>query len=287
MTDIDAMITEAFKAPETAQPAEVTASEESQVEESNIEAEGETQEAEKEGSKTEDNFPKKAVNALSRRDKQIGKLRAEKQQQAEEARVLKEKLAKYEATGTKTDNESKKPNPDDFKTWGEYLDARDEYSQKLAEEKAEKKYLDTQKQQAEEKSKAAKEAWLGEREQVLNENQTKARKSFADFETVAIDYLTGAEISDQVKDAFLEVENGAYTLYALAKEGISIEDLNEMSNYKLAQTFAQMEMKGLSLAKPKQATNAPAPLTSLRGAGNAGKSWDRMSPEEIVAWVKS
>ena len=221
--------------------------------------------------KADDPFPKKAVNALSRRDKQIGKLRAEKQHMQEELEVLRQKAAPKAVS-----NDS--PKEGDFETYGDYLRAEARYAAK--QEFNDSKVKDTEKQSA-----TKHQEWEAERSDALDDNAEQAKTSFADFDKVVDAAMQSVNLSPHVKRAFLEVEDSAFALYALAKEG-TLEDLNDMSPYKAAIAVDRMAKKGIELSK-KKATNAPAPLSASRGAATGSKMLDDFSGDDIRKWLKS
>lgn len=286
MTDeIDAIMSEAFPAaaqtqPETPDtnpadaPVETPEAENQEVEAAEPEeATGETKD------KPEEMFPKKAVNALSRRDKQIGKLRAEKQQMQQELETLRQK-----ANPDKPEVKSAAPSEQEFekqgKTYGEFLTATARYE-------AKQEFTQAQAKLDQDRAKAELAEWQEERGEALKETSAQARKALSDFDKV----LSAAKpILDQLpskySDLFLESDNAPYAAYAMQKEGI-LDDLASMSLTQAARVIVEMEAKGLALTK-KQTTNAPAPLISSKGnAAGTSKSLDKLSPSETVEWLLS
>ena len=87
-----------------------------------------------------DEFPKKAVNAInyrdqkiSKRDKEIGSLRAESSYQQKEIEKLNSEIAKLRTTA---------PKPEDFKEWGELNRAQTEHTVDLRTAEKEKANLE-------------------------------------------------------------------------------------------------------------------------------------------------
>lgn len=232
----------------------------------------ETEESEAEvKDKPEDMFPKKAVNALSRRDKQIGKLKAEKQQMQQELETLRQKA------NPKPEVKDDAPKEVDFETYGEYLRAEARYA-------ARQELSETQAKQTEEKAENDTKEWEAERAEAMDDNAAEARKAFSDFDKVIEKAIPKEGLAPHVKKAFLEADNPAFALLALAKEG-NLEDLNDMSFAKCAMTIARYEDKGLALSKTKPVTNAPKPMTPAKGTGTPGKTDDDLV-DEILAYVR-
>lgn len=218
----------------------------------------------------EDSFPKKAVNAISRRDKKIGK-------QAEQIRALNAELSKLR---TQAPKEAPKEADFEGKPYGEYLKAEAKHA--AAEEITER-----ETKRIESDLEATKIAYKEERGQIIADNAVEARKSFSDFDAVlkaskpVLDSLP-----PEIQELFLDADNGAFALYAVAKEG-ALEDLADMSIGRAAMTIKSMEDKGLALKQPKKATNAPAPMSPAKGTGTGGKPLHEQSVDELMKWVKS
>ncbi len=284
MTDaFDAIIAE-VKASEAAQPQpEVKDAIETPDENAEVQTDEPVKVEGEEPAKAEEQFSKKAVNALSRRDKKIGKLQAEKQRLLEENEQLKKGHTPKENNST----EFKKPNPDDYKTWGEYLDARDDYNEKRAEQIAEKKLSESRSKDTEVKTKNIDAEILDERMKRRAELADEARKTFPDFDKVLDKAWENVQLLPHVIEVIDEADNGANAIYALAKEGFDLNELNDLTPAKAAMLIARYEDKGLELTKKKQVTNAPAPLSPNKGNGSAGSALASRSVEELLKWQAS
>lgn len=282
MTDaFDAIIAE-VKASEAAQPQPEVKDAATEAPTEVVTEPIEPAKAEGDGTKPEEQFSKKAVNALSRRDKKIGKLTAEKQRLFEENETLKKGQ-----TPKETPTETKKPNPDDFNTWGEYLDARDEYNIKLAEQIADRKLNESRTKDTEQKTKNLDTEIESERAERRVEIADETRKLVSDFDKVLDAAFKGIQLKPHVIEALDEADNGALALYAFAKEGIPLTDLNDLPLAKAAMLIARYEDKGFELTKKKQVTNAPAPISPNKGNGSSGSSLANKSVEELLKWKAS
>lgn len=219
---------------------------------------------------------KKLLNAMSHRDRRIGKLTAQRYETEAKIRQLEEQLAKY---NTKDVPKSTAPETSKFDNYEDYLVA-------LADYKVNEKLTESEKKRQQEQSQVHENTRHVERVAHLEENDIAAREHFPDFENVFKENEPVImDAPDHVKKAFLEADNPAYAFYALAKEG-KLEDLFTMSPYQVVSTIGKYEDKGLALSKTKQVTKAPAPLAPAKGTGGSGKSLNSMSGNDLLDWVK-
>lgn len=257
--------------------AESEATTEPKSDESNVDADKQGNESQ------EEVFPKKAVNAISRRDKQIGKLRAEKYQVLNEVEQLRQQLNQYQQ---KPNNSSPASDAPDINQFANY----DEYNRAVAKYEARKTYAEESQKTQQSQSQSNRRAWEEERDNHIDENAVKVKEVFSDFDHVVqenIDLLSN--IAPHVKEAIRESDNGAFALYNLAKDGV-LEQLNGMSPAKVAMMVARAEDKALGMSKTKQSTKAPAPLQSVKGtAPSRPQLLDQLGndPDKILAWLKS
>lgn len=235
-------------------------------------------------------FPKKARNALSYRDKKIGKLQAEKQQLLRELELSRQPPANRQQPQQRLNQQVEQqpqqqtpdgyPKEDDFSNWGDYTKA-------LARFEAEQIFKERHRQESESKVRAIDAEWESERGEAMDESAEDAKKQFPDFEKIVGQALQSVEIEPHVFHALLESDKSAYALYALAKDG-KLAELNAASPTKAAMMIARYEDKAIELSKPKTPiSNAPKPLTPGKGVASSGKSLDQMSGHELLAWSKS
>lgn len=216
-------------------------------------------------------FPKKAVNALSRRDKQIGKLQA--QLAAERA-----ELAKYREQAAKTPQE---PKEEAYDNYGEFLEAK-------ARMKFEQEQSQKNKQLEEQATQQQKEAWVSERSDYAIEKAKSAIESIPDYKQL---FMENADILQSlpkhVEEAFYEADEPALAFYALAKEG-KLDALLNMSPARVALEIGRAELRGEALSKAKPVTKAPTPIQGLKGTGNSTKTINENSTwEELDKWLKT
>lgn len=214
-------------------------------------------------------FPKKAVNALSRRDKQIGKLQA--QLAAERA-----ELARYREQQAKSPVDNS-PKEEAFDNYGEYLKA-------VARHEAKQELSQNSQKQLEQQSMAQQEAWINERSEYATDRARKAIESIPDYKqlfTENADVLQS--LPPHLERAFLEADAPELAFYALAKEG-RLEALLGMSPSRAAIEIGRAEARGEALSKAKPVTRAPAPIQGVKGASGGSKTLDNMNSEELIKW---
>lgn len=221
--------------------------------------------------KPEEQFPKKAVNALSRRDKQIGKLRA--QLEAERAETAKLRQAPAQTKPVNTGE----PQEKDFTTYHEYIRAVNKYdAQQLLAERDTKNTESRQTEQNQAWQVKQSEELIGSAKQFIKENPEA--QAIVDEYADVLD-----ELPAQIQRIFLEAPDVApRAIFNLAKEG-KLESLGEMSFAKAAMEIGRASTQAIT--KPQ--TKAPTPLPASRGSVPSGKSLDSMSGDELLKWVNS
>lgn len=213
-------------------------------------------------------FPKKAINALSRRDKQIGKLQA--QLAAERA-----ELAKYREQRVKT---PELPSEESFDNYGEYLAAK--HRAEFEQEQSQKTKQDEEKQ-----AKAQKEQWYVEREGYAIEKAQQAIQNIPDYRQLLVENADIVQsFPEHVTDAFFEADEPALAFLALAKEG-KLDSLLNMSPARVALEIGRAELRGEALSKVKPITKTPAPIEALKGTGSSTKSLETMNADELLKWL--
>lgn len=220
-------------------------------------------------------FPKKAINALSRRDKQIGKLRAEIAQRDSELAAFRQ--SQQQKAEPKNTIDPDAPKEEDFETYGDYLraDARYAVKQELAA---------GQKQTQETQSNQQETAWVEERREHTQTQASELIKVYPEARDILMESVDILESLPPYLDrAFLECDNAAIAFVNLAREG-KLEELANMTPAKAIMEIAKAEAKGIP-ARTK--SNAPVPMTAAKGTGVGGKSLDTMSADELVKWVNT
>lgn len=211
-------------------------------------------------------FPKKAVNALNRKDKKINKLRAQ-------LRELEEKLDQQ----TNISQERKTVTPDEFDTYGEYLKAemKAELEQQLGQTAA-------QQQQAQ--LNAQKEQLMQQRDNEIAVQTQEVSKYVPDLkETMQQHIHTLDALPQSIADIFYNIDNAPIAAYVLAKEG-KLETLAYTSPHVAAYEIMAAQNKGMELlnksaSQSNHVSQAPQPMKAVRGTGSHKK---QLSPDDDV-----
>jgi hypothetical protein len=267
--DIDAIIAEA-QAPVEAQP---------QAEQTEISNEIEDQKPQEEAAEQSDAnsdddtvvFPKKAINALSRKDKQIGKLR----QELNQLRAMQQQ-AKPEPVVKPTDQTSDAPNIADFENHIDYLEAR-------ADWKAEQKMKEFEGKQTQTQQTQQEQQWLSHRVNEVDRQSEEFAKEYPQVIALAEQHAeTIQALPQSIRLALLKSDNPPLAFYNLAKSGV-IEELGDMSIED-----ARVEIKLALRQQPsKPKSSAPKPMSQTRGIASGGKDLTSMTPDELLKWVRN
>lgn len=242
---------------EAASPAEESAEE--QVEEK---PEQEQNDDEAEGDEEKDVEAGESQKKSGKTRNRIQKLRARAQALEQELMELRAKSAMpNEAESVSADDNSGRPNPDNFETEEDYQDALAEWrvDQKLAarEQKAKSEKLSSEFQA---------------RVQTHREKTAAFAKQHADFEDV-IESVSDIVLTPIVQDAILE--NGPEFMYELAKNPEELERINELSAFEAARALGRIEERiAAKAAKPKEEkkiqSKAPQPINPTRSGAGTG-----------------
>lgn len=260
-------MTENQEAIEVATQETVEAVNESEVTETNENVEDVSQETNDADSDEDVEFPKKAVNALNRKNKTINKLRAQMQE-------LEAKLKETPQQG-----EVKEVNPDDFDQYGDYINAQVEA---LVNQKLTQSQSDMQKQQLEQQ----KEQLKAQRDQYILEQAQEVSQTLTDLPQVwQQNAATLDSLPEQIADIFYSIDNAPAAIYTLAKEG-KLEGLRYANPALAAYEIVNAQNRGMELlSKPQQrVSQAPAPLEKAKGAGSVKTKKDisQLSGKELL-----
>lgn len=209
-------------------------------------------------------FPKKAKNAISRRDKEIAKLRMQ-------LRELQSKPQQVQAA-PKVDDA---PKPEQFETYGDYIKASALYDLK-------KELRETQeagqKKATEGEVSAQKQAYVEQRANLVEEKHNLYSKTIPDYAEVYAEHEELiAYAPEEIKAVFLEADDAALAFYNLAKEG-RLGEVISSTPYRAAMLVAQAQ-----LTPAQVQSSAPKPMRGATGRGKPGKSWGDMSEDELVS----
>lgn len=231
----------------------------------------ETKEESKEESvedKDEDTpLPKKAINAIQKRDKKIAKLNYEYKQAMKELEALKQPKAEEKKEALSTDS---------FETLEDYMEA-------LIDTKVKKGEKETPK----EEFSPEQVAYYNSRQEVVAKERGELALKLPDFDDLITNNIGVIDaFSEDIAGVILDSETPTLALYTLAKED-RLFDLTEMTVAQAARAIAQAEIRGQKYLKPA-ITNAPAPIGGGRGKStNISKPLNDKSPDELLDWLRN
>lgn len=271
--DIDAMIADVIQTSDSAQP-QADATTEAPIE--TIETpEVEPSETVETAENNEDLFPKKAINALSKRDRQIGKLRAQQEQVIAENKALREQLANGASKPVVNDGE---PRVEDFANFIDYTRAINKYDNEQSYKARETAQQQTQQVSQDQQWKAQREQTVAKQAAEFAASNPEAKTVFDDNSDILDDF------SPDLQRLLLEADNTAQAVFNLAKEG----KLEGLANLSLAR--AAMEIGRAQSATPtRQQSKAPTPLPASRGSVTGGKSLADITTDQdaLMKWLKT
>lgn len=168
------------------------------------------------------------------------------------------------------------------------FDNEDDYFEALADYKAEQKLSAFREQSQEERVQQAEARQSATRFELFQERIAQSAEALPDYE----DVVGGSDVptAGHVLDSIVESDMGPQIAYHLAKHPEAVQRMNEMTPLQVAREIGRLEAQ-LSQAKgaspqptPKRTTNAPAPITPVRGNnGQFTKAPDAMTDAEWYA----
>lgn len=267
--DIDNVIAES-QAPAEAQvlPDAQAPAEETQTQEQVAETESSNQ-------PKDEPFPKKAQNALSYRDKKIGKLQA----QLEQERIARQQLEQQYKQPAPKQSEDGRPKEDDYQRYSDYVEALSEWKADKRVQQALSEF--SNKQQTDHRTQQ-QQAWQSQREEAVASQVQSFVKENPDAIEVIREYADIAdEFPPEIQKIFLEADNAPLAFYNLAKEG-KLESLIDMSPARAAMEIG----RAMTLAVTKTVTKAPTPMSPAKGSAAGTKSVEQMSTESLLKWAQ-
>jgi len=216
-------------------------------------------------------FPKKAVNAISRRDKEINKLRA--------------KLRELEAQKEAKASQPARPREEDFETYGDFLRADIKYD--LMQEGGQPKVEPKQAEVPVQGSTPEEQAYYAEKNQSIAVKANEYAKTIPDYQATLAQHLDYVDLLPKaIQDVFYEAEDAALAFYNLAKQG-TLYELADMTPTQAAMAIA----KAQNVSRPKPTTNAPRPIKGINGtgAGSVGlaAAYKDSDPDKLLNYLKS
>lgn len=207
--------------------------------------------------------------------KRIDELTRKAHEAEREAAFWREQAAKSQAPST----DATKPARDDFATDDDYFEA-------LADWKAEQKVGEFRKQQQAEALNKAEQTQTATRFELYQERVAASLEAIPDYAEVV--GASDVPAAPHVLESILDSDSGPQLAYHLAKNPELAEQLNAMTPVQAAREIGRLEAQlahpKTETTPPKRTTNAPAPITPVRGSnGQFTKSAEQMSDAEWYA----
>ena len=263
--------------------AEADPQEESSEEESTSSDENETDGAEtKQDSETEDAGtedaanPKKKIHGVQKRTSKLVRQREEARRERDAAKAELAEL-KAKKTEKKTESKTDEPKENDFDTYDEYLDALDEHEKgsKEPSKKEEKTEKEEDKSGLTDSQKTA--------QAVIQDYVANAEDLPKDFNEVAL--ADEVPVTPNMMEEISNCDDPTKVMYALGKD---INLAKEIAGKSPAQQMREIVKLDLAVVdktppKPKNKTNAPDPISPVRGSDAQEKAEADMSYSEFEA----
>jgi hypothetical protein len=257
-----------------------------QEEESDSQDENQNQEGDEESQEGKDKKPKK--NGVQKRISKLTREKADLQRQLEYERSLRNQSKGDREEIQPKDKNSQaqaadgRPDPNNYETNAEYLDALTDWKLEQKEKAKEQKAKEEDRQKAEQKRLSDHQKRIAEFAKV----QTDFAEAFESFKD-ALGLDEDFRVSKGLDDALVDNENGPAVMYELFKDPELFERINAMSPIAAAREVGKIEARlanaSESKKENKKLTNAPSPITpvSAKGGSAVSKSLDDMEYEEF------
>lgn len=221
-------------------------------------------------------FPKKAQNALSRRDRTIGKLQA----RTRELEAQLSELSKSRDSSSKS--EDKGPQEKDFETYGEYLEAKTLW--KVEQVQAEKQRA-TKEAEGKTQVSAEQQRFIAQRSQEIAMKTAEMIKTVPELKDMVLEHKDFMDsLPESVQQAFFEADDPVLAFYNMAKDG-SLYELADMSPFRAAMAIAKSQNP---VQQSRQTTQAPKPLQGVTGAGAGAGGLSNLDKDQdaLKQWMK-
>lgn len=201
-----------------------------------------------------------------------------------EARLLRERVAELE--------ERQKRQPDTGEPAQKDGESLEDYADRLADFRAEKKREAERKTEREQRQQQEGRAKATADQEKLAREWTEREKAFEaetkDYQKVVTAYLDGdiEALSDQARRAILESEVGPGLLHHLATHPDVADRIADLSPMRQVIELGKLE-DGIKVPAPKKTSSAPAPANTVKPGQSAGSGYrENMSEAEYREWRK-
>lgn len=211
------------------------------------------------------------------RRKALDAVRAEADAKAAEARRATENLERIRKAG-----EAKKaPLQAEFENYDDYIAARAVYAARRAADEDRAEGMTAEQTAAEQAAQNARQRAAAEAASIFTEAAAEARTKYTDFDAVVMD--RSVPISAGLAEMIAFSDSPAELAYAVAKDRALAGRLSSMHPVEAARELGRMEAR-LSAPKPRVESNAPEPISPVRGKASAARDPLKMNANEYAEW---
>lgn len=221
----------------------------------------------------------KKSEAAKRRERDKA-LKERLRKEADDAKAALDRAEKRRLQIINAGESEKAPAESDFPDYTDYIAAKAVWT---AEQRAAQRQVSDAEQEAEQARKRQTEIQAAERSimaQNWAEQVQDAKARYTDFEAVALDH--SVPISDSMAALIQSSDIGADVAYFLGKNREAAAEISKLSTIEAARAIGRIEAS-LQAPKARTETNAPPPMTPVRGAAKATRDPSKMSFEEYKA----
>jgi len=195
--------------------------------------------------------------------KRIDKLTRQRYEQEARIRELEAKISENER---KAQASQPDPDPSQFETLEQYLDAKVEFE-------ASKRLREIEQQRTIQQKNA-------ERIASFNERSAAVRQANPDFDAVLQSAAIG--VSDAVMETILESDDGPAVAYHLAKNPTELYRLNAMTERQQVFELGRISARLSAKVPERKVTQAPPPAPAVKATGTGSKSVSDMTDKEYA-----
>jgi hypothetical protein len=234
-------------------------------------------------------FPRKAVNAINRKTREIRKLRAQ-------LRDVERREAELKTSAPAAPTE---PSEDGFDNYGDYLKARQDWLN-------DKTQSGNKAQQAQDGVSSEKQQIRSNLETVIYQETVQQVSTNPEVKQVManphVQQILEA-MPDSINELLYEIDEPFAAIYGLIRDG-RLQDIYSMSPTIAAAELINAQHRGRMYLERSKGSNtnaapagsqeyqppvsqAPRPLAPARQTGSPSKPLHQRSPDEIMDWLKS
>ena len=227
----------------------------------------------------EEDSPDKKTASQERRERR----KVHEQRLKEEAESARKDAATARAKRDRILNPGEQPKEEDFADVVEYAAAMGAYKARQMAAQSDAQFIEEDAKAAESIAEKRDQERLKERYDAYDESKAEARTRYADLDAALVVAADPSVVSRELSLMVLESDQAADLAYFLGKNPSVARQLSQMPPQQAAWQLGRIEAS-ITVPKARTETNAPPPISSIKGAGTAAKDPDKMTPQEWRAY---